>query len=136
MRALDWLILIAAAWRLSYMLVNEDGPLNIIVSVRLAIMRWALLADRRASRWHIVARGRVVAPLVPLLECEYCMSVWVAALLYVGRSSVFLAAVTGILALSAGVIAMKAAHDALRTITTHIENTEEREAEHERQNHR
>ncbi len=47
-----------AAWRITHLLSNEDGPADVIVRVRL----W--LGDGIAGR---------------LLDCFYCSSVWIAA---------------------------------------------------------
>jgi hypothetical protein len=54
----DLLIITLATWRLSYMLVSEDGPNQII------------------------ARLRARFSLGGLTDCIYCMSVWIAAGLY------------------------------------------------------
>lgn len=52
----DLLILSLATWRVSHMLVSEDGPYKV----------FARLRERFGKRWGA-------------LICVYCMSIWVAA---------------------------------------------------------
>lgn len=54
MSPLELLILMLATWRLAHMLVLEDGP------------------------FQVIQRFRAMTTLGGLLECIFCMSVWVA----------------------------------------------------------
>ena len=54
MSAADFLLCAVATWRLAYLLVNEDGP------------------------WQVVARFRARTTLGGLLTCVYCATLWTA----------------------------------------------------------
>lgn len=54
----DLLLLTFATWRLSYLLTRENAPYNLL------------------------GRFRLRYPLGGLMDCPYCMSVWVAVGLY------------------------------------------------------
>lgn len=56
-----------ATWRLSSLLVNEDGPLNVFARLRDAAG---------------VNREGELSQLATLLSCVWCTSIWVAAALY------------------------------------------------------
>lgn len=56
------LLLSLATWRLAYMLVHEDGPGEIFDRLRRIANRIPVIDD--------------------LFACIYCMSVWIALLLY------------------------------------------------------
>lgn len=59
-----------AVWRISYMLVNEDGPFDLFSNFRL---------------WVASKTGAIYDFLDSLFACIYCMSVWVgiaATILY------------------------------------------------------
>ena len=67
-RVLDMTILALAVWRLSSMLVNEDGPLHIFNKLRYkAGMRY----DEHSSEYP-------TTQLSELLSCVWCTSVWIA----------------------------------------------------------
>lgn len=53
-----------AAWRISYLLVFEGGPRDVVKRLRERL------------GW-------------PVLQCVYCLSVWIAAGLYVGRDTLW-----------------------------------------------
>ena len=55
---LQWLLAALAAWRLTHLLAEEDGPGNAVVRLR------AWLGDSAAGR---------------AMDCFYCLSLWVAA---------------------------------------------------------
>lgn len=93
---LDWAVVIAATWRLSYMLVHEDGLFDMFDALRKAANK---------------------TPLSALFACEYCMSVWIGALFVLGHTAPFLRVIVAILAVSAGAILIKASHDLLRAET-------------------
>lgn len=57
-----FVLAVLATWRVTHLLASEDGPADIIVRVR------ALLGDRLLGK---------------LMDCFYCLSLWVAALLAV-----------------------------------------------------
>jgi hypothetical protein len=62
---LDFLLLVFATWRLSYMVVREDWPGNVFRRVR--------------DRFPATGRGG----MGDALACIYCTSVWVGAALFV-----------------------------------------------------
>ena len=57
-RWFGFVLAVLATWRLTHLLVSEDGPWDVIVSLR----QW--LGDGFLGR---------------LMDCFYCMSLWVAA---------------------------------------------------------
>lgn len=59
MTPFEFLVLALATWRLAYMISVEDGP------------------------YHVFERIRGKYPLGGLTTCIYCLSVWIAPLLYV-----------------------------------------------------
>ena len=65
MDGLDLLILALFAWYVSYVLVKTDGP------------------------FKLFARLRAVTTFGGLLECQYCLILWIALLGYVLISSPF-----------------------------------------------
>jgi len=102
---LNLLILSAAVWRISFLLVEEDGPFDVFDRLRkLAGIRYDINGERiyisDAPLWRL--------SLAEVFNCIYCMSVWVGilfAILY--YSSEFLAvALTVPFALSTGAIAI------------------------------
>lgn len=65
----NWLDLIIAAlatWRISYMLVNEDGPGDVFIAMRQAMGAFDL--DQNGVALTSVGRG---------IKCIYCVSAWV-----------------------------------------------------------
>ena len=79
MTALDFVILALAAWRLAYMLVNEDGPGAIFSRLRYRLGVRSVVtrgndgqpeASKVATNW--LAEG---------LTCVWCVSIWTALLL-------------------------------------------------------
>lgn len=58
------ILCIAAVWRLTYMLQNETGPWHIIERVRNLFIR---------------PSGEARGMLGELLQCYFCLSIWVAA---------------------------------------------------------
>lgn len=81
MNLLDFLLLSIATWRLSYMIVKEDGPYNILT------------------------RFRARFSLGGLTTCIYCLSVWIAALLYV--VFIYAAPIVYVLAVSGGALMLR-----------------------------
>lgn len=79
MTALDFVILGLAAWRLAYMLVNEDGPgallsrLRYRLGVRSVVTRGA---DGQPETSKVALNG-----LAELWLCVWCMSVWCSLVL-------------------------------------------------------
>jgi hypothetical protein len=65
------LILGGATWRVSHMLVNEDGPGDIFVRFRVFA----------GVRYDEFSRPYGNGFLPSLFTCVYCMSVWVALVL-------------------------------------------------------
>lgn len=61
--------IIAAAWRMSNLLANEDGPFHFIKTLRGKIARAEVKSRRRnglLSRFHLYEG----------VNCEYCNSIW------------------------------------------------------------
>jgi hypothetical protein len=67
MSILLFLILALATWRISYMLVNEDGPYAILANFRRLL---GVRYDDYSQVYGISMPGK-------LLTCVYCTSVWV-----------------------------------------------------------
>lgn len=68
----DLVILSFAVARISYMLVNEDGPGEIFGRLR----RWCGIATHFDTGDRIVVRPNKMAWLGDVLNCVYCCSVW------------------------------------------------------------
>jgi len=80
-------VMVLATWRLSSLLVDEDGPFNLLRKVR----KWAgagefsprgLDAERLTPQEieEVMLRaGRPESFLAGLLSCIWCTSIWVAA---------------------------------------------------------
>jgi len=68
MSALVLLILILATWRISSLLVNEDGPYSVLEKMR---HRLGVRYDEHSERYgeNVVAEA---------LTCIWCTSIWVA----------------------------------------------------------
>lgn len=79
MSAFDYLILALAVWRVSHLISREDGP------------------------FYIFKRLRNRLPLGGLTACIYCLSVWIAAALYLLWFTAFQPVIL-IFALSAGAL--------------------------------
>lgn len=63
--ALDFLILAVATWRASYMLVKENGPRHVFAHIRDMTRHWELF------------------------DCQYCVSIWVAAFMFIAMIGPF-----------------------------------------------
>lgn len=68
---MHYLILALATWRLSNLLVNEDGPANIFVQTR-AFVGVQEYEDKQNNA------------IAGIFACIWCMSVWVGALFGMG----------------------------------------------------
>jgi hypothetical protein len=68
MNTITFLILALATWRVSYMLVNEDGPYAIVANFRQLL---GVRYDDYSQVYGISMPGK-------LLTCVYCTSVWVS----------------------------------------------------------
>lgn len=66
MSTTELIVIALAVWRYSYMLIHEDGPLDIFDRLR-----------RLANR---------VDAISALFACIYCMSIWIAAALLLLRA--------------------------------------------------
>ena len=64
---LEIVILALAVWRLSSMLVNEDGPLHIFHKLRY----------KMGMRYNENSIEYPTTPLSDLFACVWCMSMWV-----------------------------------------------------------
>lgn len=79
---LSLLLLSAAVWRISYMLVWEDGPYYIFNSVREFVgVRYDIDLNRKIDSNPMLPKWR--NSLAELFNCVYCMSVWVSILVYI-----------------------------------------------------
>jgi hypothetical protein len=101
-----WLIIgVLAVWRITHLVVAEDGPWDVIVRVR------------RAAGDGTLAR---------LLDCFYCLSLWIAlpVALALGREGFECLMLWP--ALSAGAILLERATDRGATgVAAYVEHTEE-----------
>jgi hypothetical protein len=88
---LDLILVGLATWRLSSLLVSEDGPFDVFVHVRRAVG-----AERPGE----------LTGLATLFTCVWCMSVWIGALLAVAVTTGGDTVRYGLLALSASTIAI------------------------------
>lgn len=77
--ALDLILFALAVWRVSYMLIEEEGPFFIFDRMRVAIGlrldaddKWIVPFDLPGWR----------DSLASLFACIYCLSVWVALLFF------------------------------------------------------
>lgn len=71
MKIRDLVVLSLACWRLSNMLVNEEGPGNIFVTLRRkAGIYYDSFSQKQTSGW-----------VADLFDCVWCMSVWVGFVL-------------------------------------------------------
>jgi hypothetical protein len=71
---LHLVLLIAAVWRLSNLLANEDGPFHFFKTLRSKIARAEVRSRRKKgllSRLHLYEG----------VNCEYCNSIWFGTLL-------------------------------------------------------
>lgn len=107
---IELVLLVAAVWRLSNLLANEEGPYMIFYKFR----KWA---ERSRARW--VRRSRFAT----LLKCEYCNSVWFGGFfftLYLIFPAVAIV-LAGPLALSTGAILIKKVVFVLGGIDTYFD---------------
>jgi len=81
-----------AAWRLTHLLAAEDGPFDLVLRLRRRLGH---------GTWG------------QLMDCPYCVSLWVAAPLALLLARDLLGWVLGVLALSGAVCIVEAALDAL-----------------------
>lgn len=65
---LDLFIAALATWRISYMLVNEDGPRDVFISLR-----------QRLGAYDLDHNGIALTSLGRGIKCIYCVSAWVGA---------------------------------------------------------
>ncbi len=76
-RLLNLLVLSGAVWRISYMLVFEDGPFNVFGSIReYAGVRYNENYETFVPAYMGAARRTIAG----IFNCIYCMSVWIALL--------------------------------------------------------
>lgn len=91
---LDWLTVLLlglATWRVSSLLVNEDGPWRVFRRMRRLARagEWSqagLDAGRLSSdevEWVMMQAGRPEGFFSGLLSCIWCVSVWVSALVVI-----------------------------------------------------
>lgn len=88
---LDWVLIILSVFRISEMLVNEDGFLSLTFAIRLFGNKIKTNDKIEISKFHIwktsLVKGSEIVQLIPtnhlgkLLQCIWCTSVWVGLLL-------------------------------------------------------
>ena len=71
---IDLLILGLATWRLSSLLVNEDGPWEILARMRVAV----------GIRYDQQSQPYATTVLSELISCVFCVSIWMGLLLSAG----------------------------------------------------
>jgi hypothetical protein len=77
---LDFVAIALSAWRLAFMLVNEAGPGNIFAKLRRLVGVRERLSDTPGGK----AAPYGLNPLADAFCCIFCMSVWTAALSWLG----------------------------------------------------
>lgn len=61
-----------ATWRIAHMLVNEDGPDDMIINLRTKFLSPTMIS-LRPTKGERVLKG--------MFSCVWCMSIWVGAIL-------------------------------------------------------
>jgi len=77
----EWLILAIATWRLSHLLVSEDGPFDILFRFRKLIgfqVSPSYPLDETDFEW--LPQNK----LAELFACVWCISIWIGLGFYVG----------------------------------------------------
>jgi hypothetical protein len=69
---IDLVVAVLATWRLSALLVLEDGPFDVFLNFRMFVGVYALGDDMRPKTF-----------LGKLLECVWCTSVWAGVATFV-----------------------------------------------------
>ncbi len=80
------LLAILATWRLTHLIAHEDGPFDLIVRLRV----------RAGTRW-----------LGTLMDCPYCLSLWLAMPFALLLADTVLAWLIAWLAISAGAVLLE-----------------------------
>ena len=62
------ILAVLGTYRLTQLIVNEDGPGDVLYWLRMTV------GEKQGTGWHFLSE---------LITCEYCLSVWIAALLAV-----------------------------------------------------
>lgn len=102
----DFIILALAAWRLAYMLVEEDGPGAVFSRLRYrAGVRSVVTKDGQGNP---TASRVALKPWSELFLCTWCVAVWTAAVLAVPWPPIYWLRL--VLAASAGAVL---AHEAV-----------------------
>ena len=74
------IIYILATYRLSFMLVEEDGPFDIFYRIRTRLgIEWEL--DEKGNMKLVVDEGFFIG----VFSCVLCMSVWIGILITIGH---------------------------------------------------
>jgi len=71
---IDLIVMVLATWRLSHLLVNEDGPWDIFLRLRKLV---GIKYDEDGD-----IESRPEKKMAKLFDCLPCMSVWLAGLVY------------------------------------------------------
>lgn len=89
-----FLIFALAVWRISSLLVNEDGPFDIFIKLR---WKAGVRFDKESEPYgtNVISKG---------LLCVWCVSVWIAGVGAILISANFLEYIVLVLALSAAAI--------------------------------
>ena len=83
MSGFDFVVLFLATWRLAHMLVKEDGPWAVFARLRKRAGLEQIVV-RNGEQVDIVWHARTT--LAEGLRCVWCVSVWCAAILWLGYS--------------------------------------------------
>ncbi|MEO8131915.1 MAG: DUF1360 domain-containing protein, partial [Bryobacteraceae bacterium] len=76
MTVLCWfLICVLSVWRITHLLSTEDGPFKCIYKLR----RFIHAGPVPVSALPMGRAARMRAVLAELLDCFYCLSLWIAA---------------------------------------------------------
>lgn len=81
---MEWILMMLAAWRLSSLLVNEDGPFDIFSRIRyLAGVRWIPIKQENGT----ISQMRVAeTTFAKGVTCVWCVSMWMAPVVYIMSS--------------------------------------------------
>lgn len=116
----ELILLIAATWRLSSLLANEEGPFHVFSKLRRRI---GVLEARSRRKGGVLAQVH----LYEGVQCEWCNSIWFGILLTVVYGLFHQGAITDLgwfvlpLALSAGAILVKHIIQTLGSIDTRFD---------------
>lgn len=104
MSALTFIILGLATWRITLLLVVEEGPKDVFTKLRLIL---GVRYDEYGKKYGINMIGE-------LMSCAWCTSVWVGALVWLTQDYLF--ELFGLLALSGMAVLLENYRDSCTSI--------------------